>query len=486
MKKLLFSLSLCLGFLGSNHAQLANGTYCPDFSGTDINGNPHNLYTYLDAGYTVVVDVSATWCPPCWSYHQTGALEDLWMNHGPAGEPGVSASTTNDVIVIYVEGDGSTTLADLQGTGSNTQGDWVTGTDYPIIDDASIASTLGIAYYPTIYTIYPDRYLEESGASQSHYSNISSNVGNHIGGSATVDATIYNYTGDIASCGAINVAVNIQNFGSQPLSGATVEVFDGATSLGSASMSTTLNLYAIEEVTVPVNITSNVNLNIVVTAAGDANSGNDNLSQSVTVESPTIDVDVEIVTDAYGSETTWTLKDATGATVGSGGPYNDLTAVGTTAQTIETVSLTSLSCMTFEVLDSYGDGMNSGYGNGYWTVKDANGGALLSGGTFTSSESGNFKAPASVGLEESVINELSIYPNPFNNNATLSFNVDGMERTSIDLINAIGQTVQSFDLGLVTGAQLVELNAIDLPSGFYLVNIKSGSNTVVTRVTVSK
>ena len=42
------------------------------------------------------------------------ALEDLWMNHGKAGEPGVSASTTDDVIVIYVEGDNSTTLADLQ------------------------------------------------------------------------------------------------------------------------------------------------------------------------------------------------------------------------------------------------------------------------------------------------------------------------------------------------------------------------------------
>ena len=63
MKKLLFSLSLCLGFLGSSNAQMPDGTYCPDFTGTDLNGNVHNLYTYLDAGYTVVVDVSATWCP---------------------------------------------------------------------------------------------------------------------------------------------------------------------------------------------------------------------------------------------------------------------------------------------------------------------------------------------------------------------------------------------------------------------------------------
>ena len=487
MKKILFSLTVALGLFGSVNAQLPDGTYCPDFTGTDLNGNSHNLYTYLDAGYTVIVDVSATWCPPCWSYHQTGALEDIWMNHGPAGEPGVSATTTDDVIVIYVEGDASTTLADLQGSGANTQGDWVTGTDYPIIDDASIASILGIAYYPTVYTIYPDRYLEESGQSQSHYSNISSNIGNHLGGTSTIDASIFNYTGDVTSCGAINVSVNIQNYGTQPLTGASVEVFDGANSLGSTASSSTLNLYDIEEIIVPVTITSNANLNIVVTAAGDANTSNDAISQAVTVESPTINVDVEIVTDAYGSETTWTLKDASGSTVGSGGPYNDLTAAGTTTQPTETVTLTSLSCMTFEILDSYGDGMDSGYGNGSYTVKDGNGNALLTGGNFTDDESGNFKAPeSSVGLEESGINELSIYPNPINNIATVSFNVEGMERTSIDIINTIGQNVQSIDLGVVSGNQLVKLNATDLPSGFYLINIKSGSKTVTSRVTVNK
>jgi len=34
--------------------------------------------------------------------------------------------------------------------------------------------------------------------------------------------------------------------------------------------------------------------------------------------------------------------------------------------------------------------------------------------------------------------------------------------------------------------QLVKLNATDLSSGFYLINIKSGSKTVTSRVTVNK
>ena len=118
------------------------------------------------------MDMSATWCPPCWSYHTAGTLEDVWMNHGPAGAPGVSASTTDDVVVFYIEADASTTSADLNGTGSNTQGDWVTGVDYYIVDDASLNGPYALSYFPTIYTICPNRILTESGQASAtqHYS----------------------------------------------------------------------------------------------------------------------------------------------------------------------------------------------------------------------------------------------------------------------------------------------------------------------------
>ena len=127
MKQL--SLVLMLGAISvGSLAQLPDGSISPDFMATDINGVDHHLYSYLDSGYQVILDFSATWCPPCWDYHESGVLESLYDLYGPEG--------TNELRVFYIEGDDSTTLDDLNGTGNNTQGDWVSGTSYPIIDNA--------------------------------------------------------------------------------------------------------------------------------------------------------------------------------------------------------------------------------------------------------------------------------------------------------------------------------------------------------------
>jgi len=137
-------------------AQLPNGSIAPDFTATDVNGVEYNLYELLDAGNTVILDFFATWCGPCWSYRETGVLDDIWNIYGPGG--------TGDVYVFSLESDGATTTADLYGTGSNTIGDWVTGTPFPVFDNVqSIFYAYGNNYYPTIYTVCPNHTLVESG-----------------------------------------------------------------------------------------------------------------------------------------------------------------------------------------------------------------------------------------------------------------------------------------------------------------------------------
>ena len=152
IRNLLICSILLLG-AGNVFSQMADGSVAPDFTATDINGNTYRLYDILKQGKTVVLDISATWCGPCWNYHTSGELEAFFHDYGPEG--------TNQAFVFLIEGDASTNLSDLMGTGTKTQGNWVEGTPYPIIDSRDIAEAYLINYFPTVYMICPDRKVRE-------------------------------------------------------------------------------------------------------------------------------------------------------------------------------------------------------------------------------------------------------------------------------------------------------------------------------------
>jgi thiol-disulfide isomerase/thioredoxin len=154
-----FLLSLlCFGSTTLSLAQLPDGSIAPDFTATDIQGVEHNLYDLLDDGKKVILEFSATWCPPCWVYHTNGVLDALYTDFGPNG--------TDELRIFFIESSDSP-LNTLYVEGYS-QGDWVSNTQYPIIDNGeAIFSDYQNNYWPTIYTICPNRILTES--SQNSY-----------------------------------------------------------------------------------------------------------------------------------------------------------------------------------------------------------------------------------------------------------------------------------------------------------------------------
>ena len=150
---LLGLLLLMYGASPSAEVSAQLGT-APDFTVTDIDGNTHSLYEdILDQGLIAVVEVSATWCSPCWSLHGSQALELLNQSFGPQG--------TNQLRVIFYEGDASTTMDDIQGSGSNTQGDWTEGISFPIVNESPLSLDLNVwapLGFPTVNVIRPSDY----------------------------------------------------------------------------------------------------------------------------------------------------------------------------------------------------------------------------------------------------------------------------------------------------------------------------------------
>lgn len=235
MKKiLLFSALVAFTFLtGKISSQVTTGSLSSDWTLTDINGVSHNLYTYLNAGKTVFIDISATWCGPCWSYHNDGEFESLWVNHGPAGGLGVSSSTTDDCMVFFVEGDDQTNSADLHGTGSNTQGDWVTGVKHPIIDPTSSTNPSTNAFnnlynvtgFPACIMICPDHSMKEVDqytASQLYAAKTSTCPSTLSTGSDAKMILSTTLNSGLSACDSVTPSFLLGNNGTSTLTSATI------------------------------------------------------------------------------------------------------------------------------------------------------------------------------------------------------------------------------------------------------------------------
>lgn len=263
-------------------AQLPDGSYAENFTLYEINKTtgaiitdaPITLYEYTDAGKPVFIDVFATWCAPCWSYHTSGNLENLNAQYGPEG--------TDELRVLAIEGSYGNfasltgTGADAQGQGS--QGNWLNGVEYPVIplrmapntnSYNSFHSDYAIAYFPTVYMVCPNRLVYEVG--QQNTATLHSAISNTC---PQYDATLMNNALIISGSDINNVyfcnasatpKIKLQNVGIQNLTSASFEITcNGQTT--THNWTGNLAQYDVANVTLPqFNINANGSVTYTVT-----------------------------------------------------------------------------------------------------------------------------------------------------------------------------------------------------------------------------
>jgi thiol-disulfide isomerase/thioredoxin len=485
MKKLLLSLFFAAAGITAN-AQLANGSTAPDFTATDINGVTHHLYDYLNSGKTVIIDVSATWCGPCWNYHHTGALEDIYNSYGEGG--------SNEIVVLFIEGDPGTSVSSIYGvnvSGDNgtTQGDWTVGSPYPIIDDGtgSISDSYEIAYFPTVYRICPNGIVTE--LTQPTAAQVKTSVNNGCGTltgpvnkakliagdgrfceqSGSFKASFKNYSGSAITSASFALKDGDAVIATKEYTGSSVNTFDtGTVAFDSFDFGDGGTDYSLE--------ITNIN-------AGTPDPAGENMVEdlSITTNASTEssnNIVVTVYTDTYPSEMKWKIYNSAGETVHSQ-TYTNTTANKNTTKTHYITLPDGVDCYDIELIDTYGDG---------WTWGSTQHGiSVTSGETVLFENDGNIgfglytqavlKTNGTLGSQNVVAQQFNLYPNP----TTGILNISTTESVDVTVFDISGKAVYTAS-SLNNGDTL---NLSNLQKGMYIAQVK-GENTIKTEKVIIK
>lgn len=474
-----------------------------------VTGEAVDLQAWLDEGKSVVVDVFATWCGPCWTFHATGWLDEYNERYGPDG--------TDQIRILGVEADGNTPVSAIMTNQFGQPGDWVTSPEtgepisYNLIDAPTANGTLNIAYFPTLYIFRPDGTVVE--------------VGSIPGG--RYDENFWD------SALGINDEANLRMVGSLPnlsicqdleVSGADVEIYNVSqnTAISSGELELSLNGEVVQTVIIDTEIPpfSAATVEIpsftvseaseLTFAVGSLNGNAASIEQELTgnvgkFEIATEKMTVLFTTDNYPGETSWTLEDDLGNSL-AGASYaagpGQAGAGGVDAfQTFEyEVEIgTDVSCLNFVINDSYGDGLVSwdpsqheppGFElvdqwgnyvkdnivefNADGSIADINGESFF---RFSSTE-GSINAEQTTSVESiGTLSTFNTFPNPVYDNLTVELAFNENVDFQMFITDALGNKVKT--LGQFSESNMTQnINVTDLASGVYSLSImtKDGQN----------
>lgn len=285
----------------------------------------------------------------------------------------------------------------------------------------------------------------------------------------------------------LNATVKIQNMGSQTLTSLDVLYSVNGGPAGTYNWTGSLPTASIASIDLPAISFTHFEENTLWVATQNPNGQFDPISANDIVMVDFLparnsgnQVTLTLTTDNYGSETSWLLKDPSGSTIASGGSY------GNNATVTENFTLQN-GCHEFIINDEFGDGICCGYGNGSYTLTSG-AQTLYDGGQFAAQEVRLFNVGGVAGLEDmEILTGLSIYPNPFTDNATLRFELAEDAQVAISVRNVLGQTLVDRQLGhLSAGTHSQQIASNGLAPGIYMVSLLVDGQQRTVRVSVSK
>ncbi|SDS58336.1 Por secretion system C-terminal sorting domain-containing protein [Formosa sp. Hel1_31_208] len=189
----------------------------------------------------------------------------------------------------------------------------------------------------------------------------------------------------------------------------------------------------------------------------------------------TNEIVLTLVMDDYPSETSWVLTDGSGNAVYTSPQYVE--GVDDFQTITENFTVSTNECYTFEILDSFGDGICCAEGLGSYTLTTFEGAEIATGGNYGLGEV-IYMANDVLGVDDYFTNNpISVYPNPTKNTLNIKLSNQSNLPDSFTIYNVLGQVIAE---KTITSAEDLLISAERFSDGVYYIKISKGtsSNTI--------
>ena len=186
----------------------------------------------------------------------------------------------------------------------------------------------------------------------------------------------------------------------------------------------------------------------------------------------TATVNLTLLTDGYGGETSWEFKDSNDSILYSG----ETNVYGNETTYNHTFDVPTGGCYSFTIYDSEGDGICCSWGSGSYTLTDSNSNVIATGGEFGAQESVSITTVNTLGTENYLLDrKITLYPNPATNVLNIKVGASNSLPDTFKVYNMLGQIVLQQSIGELSD---LAVNTSSLSMGMYFIKIATDNASI--------
>ena len=271
--------------------------------------------------------------------------------------------------------------------------------------------------------------------------------------------------------------VVVTNMGTTTLTSAVISCSIDTDSAVTQSWSGSLDIYQSETVTLPtMNVSGGSHIFTIgllsPNGSTDENTvDNTEVSSAFSTYFDTATVNLTLLTDEYGDETSWVFKDSGDTILYSG--ETDVYSNETTYN--HTFDVLTGGCYSFTIYDLGEDGICCDWGSGSYTLTDSNSNVIATGGEFLAQESVSLTVNT-LGIESYLLDrKITLYPNPATNVLNIKVGASNSLPDTYKIYNMLGQIVLQQSIGELSD---LVVNTSSLSKGMYFIKIATDNASI--------